>query len=284
MRNRSLTSSSALAIVGLIASASAQQPSAPAAQPSYNFTKQQLAAGKKIGCATIYTPDADTYCAIANSGATCTWIEMQHSVMTYGEIAAMVRACPRARATPMLRVPDATEADIQKATDLGVLGIIVPTVDTPEKAATAVRYSKYPPTGRRSQGTSQARTIWGDHYRQSANDNMMVIVQIETVEGVNAIDKIAAVPGVDVVFAASTDIGSFSGHPYGGPQRKGDAVFEGLITKIHDATLKAGKILGGPIAWIDRPDFRFLQAPAPSAFIGAGASTVLGTTYVPPAK
>ena len=262
---------------------SAQQ-AAPAPPTAYNLAKQQLAAGKQVGCPTILTPEPDAYCAIANSGAACTWIEMQHSTMTYGDIATMLRACGKSKAAPMIRVPDATESDIQKATDIGAIGIIIPTVDTPEKAAAAVKWAKYPPVGRRSQGTNQAGFLWGTNYRQTANDNMMIVVQIETVEGVNAVEKIAAVPGVDVVFAASTDIGSFSGHPYGGPTRKGDAVFEGLITKVHDGTLKAGKVLGGPIVWADRPDFRFLQGPGPAAFIQAGAQAVLGATYVAPAK
>jgi 4-hydroxy-2-oxoheptanedioate aldolase len=60
----------------------------------------------------------------------------------------MIWACSGAPACPSF-VPDATEGDIQKATDIGALGIIVPAVDTVEKTQAAVKWAKYPPVGRR---------------------------------------------------------------------------------------------------------------------------------------
>jgi 4-hydroxy-2-oxoheptanedioate aldolase len=261
--------------------AQAQQAQAGAPAKMYNTVKQKLAEGKQVVCATISSAEPEAYCAIANSGFDCTWIEMQHSTLTYDQAATMVRSCPQARAIPMIRVPDATDGDIQKATDLGALGIIVPMVDTVEKAQNAVKYAKYPPIGRRSQGGGQYRQIWGSTYRQTANDNMMVIVMIENPDGVKIADKLAAVPGVDVVFAASSDLGSFSGFPPTGPDRKGNPQYEALITKIHDATLERGKYLGGPLNWKSRHGFTFFQGPGPGAVINAGAPIVLGTAPAP---
>ena len=71
---------------------------------------------------------------------------------------------------------------------------------------------QYPPLGRRSQGAGQYGSLWGDTYRQTANDNVMIVAMIENPAGVEIVDKIAAVPGIDVVFVASTDLGSFSGY------------------------------------------------------------------------
>jgi len=145
----------------------------------------------------------------------------------------------------------------------------VPTVDTVEKAQAAVKWSKYPPLGRRSQGAGQYNALWGNDYRQTANDNMVVVVMIETPIGVGVADQIASVPGVDVVFAASTDLGNFSGF------RQGDAKYEAMVTTIHDATLKAGRRLGGPQAWTNRPGFTFFQGPGETALIKAGAEAML---------
>ena len=100
----------------------------------YNTAKQKLLEGKQLVGVTIFSPDPNIYCAAANSGYDFTWIEMQHSPLTYGDVAKMIYACRGASAMPFIRVPDATESDIQKATDIGALGIIVPTVDTVEKA------------------------------------------------------------------------------------------------------------------------------------------------------
>jgi 4-hydroxy-2-oxoheptanedioate aldolase len=149
-------------------------------------------------------------------------------------------------------------------------------VDTVEKGQAAVKYAKYPPIGRRSQGGGNHSRIWGRSYRQTANDNIMVVLMIENPQGVDIADQLAAIPGVDVVFAASTDLGSFSGLPPTGPDRKGNPQYEALVTRIHDSVLKAGKYLGGPLNWKERHGYTFFQGPGTSAIVNAGAPIVLG--------
>jgi 2-keto-3-deoxy-L-rhamnonate aldolase RhmA len=234
----------------------------------YNTAKQKLLDGKQIFGGNILTADTNRYCTIANSGVDFTWIEMQHSTLRYDQAEAMIAACPDAKAIPFIRVPDVTEGDIQKATDLGVLGVIVPTVETVEKARLAVKWTKYPPVGRRSEGQSvQAVRVWGrpdptalrgNDYRTTYNDNVMVILMIESPEGAAIADKIAAVPGVDVVFVATGDLSNFSGHAPGTP------AYEALVTKIQDGAQKAGKYLGGPASWHTRHGYRFFQGARPS--------------------
>lgn len=238
----------------------------------YNTAKQKLAAGKPIVGATILSPDPNIYCAMANAGYDFLWIEMQHSPLTYGDVARMIWACRGSQAVPFIRVPDATESDIQKATDIGALGIIVPTVDTVEKAEAAVKWSKYPPQGRRSQGNGQYTALYGTDYHQTINDNMMVVIMIETPTGVDNAEKIASVPGIDVIFAASTDLGNFSG------LKQGDAGYETLVKRIHDVTLSHKISLGGPQAWKNRAGFTFFQAPGEAVILKLGAQVNLGIT------
>ncbi len=257
--------------------APAQQNSA-APVKLYNTAKMKMLQGKPLIGGTVSSPDPNMYCAMANAGFDYLWIEMQHSPLTYQDVARMIWACRGAAAMPFIRVPDATESDIQKATDIGALGIIVPTVDTVEKAQAAVKWSKYPPMGRRSQGAGQYGALWGADYHQTINDNMMVVVMIETPVGVDVADKIASVPGVDVVFAASTDLGNFSGYKQGDPQ------YEAMVKRIHDETLKAGRRLGGPLAWRDRPGFSFFQAPQDTVILSSGVKSILGITPGPERK
>lgn len=252
--------------------AHAQSAQGSAQTRIFNTVKQKLMAGKQVVGGTVSSSDPDIYCAMANAGFDFLWIEMQHSSLNYQEVARMIRACQGAPAIPFIRVPDATEGDIQKATDIGALGIIVPMVDTVEKIQAAVTFARYPPLGKRSQGGGQYGVLWGNDYRQMANDNIVVVAMIESPAGVEIADKIAAVPGVDVVFAASTDLASFSG------LRQGDPKYEALVTRIHDATLKAGRKLGGPVAWKGRPErpgFAFFQAPGEASLIRLGARLVL---------
>ncbi len=236
----------------------------------YNTVKAKLEAGGLVLGGTVSTADPEIYCAMADAGFDFIWIEMQHSHLNYTDAARMIFACRDAPAIPFIRVPDATEGDIQKATDIGALGIIVPMVDTAEKMENAVRFAKFPPQGRRSQGGGQYGAIWGGGYRQTANENIMVIAMIETLEGVAAADEIAAVEGVDVVFVASSDLGSFSG------RRQGDPEYEALVDRVVEQTNGAGKFLGGPSAWMtSRDGYQFFQAPGTNALIRTGARLIL---------
>ncbi len=167
-----------IATLGVLCTPLAGQSSPP--PKIYNTAKLKLMQGKPLIGGTVSSPDPNIYCAMANSGFDYTWIEMQHSPLTYEDVAKMIYACRGSSAMPFIRVPDATESDIQKATDIGAMGIIVPTVDTVEKAQAAVKWTKYPPAGRRSMGAGQYRQLWGNDYRQTANDNIMVIIMIET--------------------------------------------------------------------------------------------------------
>ena len=246
----------------------AQEGDAAQAQ-LYNTAKQKLLEGKQIFGGTVSSPDVGTYCAMANAGFDFLWIEMQHSPLTFQDVAAMIWACRGAPAIPFIRVPDATEGDIQKAVDIGALGIIVPMVASAEKMEAAVRFAKYPPAGVRSQGGGQYGALWGRGYRATANDNILVIAMIEQPAGVAVAAEIAAVEGVDVVFAASTDLRSFS------CLSQVDPGYEETITKILEATLDAGLVMGGPMAWRDREGFSFFQAPGTNSLIRMGAREVL---------
>ena len=236
----------------------------------YNTALQKMREGKPVIGGTVESPDPYMYCAMAHAGFDFLWIEMQHSPLTFEDVAHMIRMCP-GPATPFIRVPDATESQIQKATDIGALGIIQPTVDTVEKAADTVKWAKYPPQGRRSMGSGQYRALWGSDYRQTINNNMAVIIMIESPLGVDNIEKIAAVPGVDAIFAASTDLGNFSG------LRQGDPGYEKLVARIHDITLAKGLRLGGPLMWRNRAGFSFFQGPTEAGLIASGAKVILGT-------
>jgi 4-hydroxy-2-oxoheptanedioate aldolase len=157
--------------------------------------------------------------------------------------------------------------------DIGALGVIVPMVDTMEKIEKTITFAMYPPLGRRSQGGGQYGTLWGRDYRQHANDNVMIVAMVESPAGVQIVDEIAKLDQVDVVFVASTDLGSFTG------LRQGDAKYEALVTRIKDATLGAGKVLAGPSAWKGTRDgYRFFQGPPVSALIRSGAKLSLEGT------
>jgi 4-hydroxy-2-oxoheptanedioate aldolase len=225
-----------MAIFGMPSGAQ-QQGQGAAKAKLYNTAKKKLLEGKQIFSFTQSQFDIPGYCEAAKH-YDYAWFEMQHSTLEFADIEKMIGACPHAGAIPMIRLPDAQEWHIQHATDIGALGIVVPTVDDADRAREAAKWVRYPPIARRSSGQGQATTIWGPNYRQTIDDNMLVVVMIETPTGVANAYDIASVPGVDVVIVGNNDLSSFSGFP------QTDDRYQQMVKMIHDDTLRAGKIFG----------------------------------------
>jgi 2-keto-3-deoxy-L-rhamnonate aldolase RhmA len=246
-------------------------------RPFYNKAKELLLQDQQITSYTIATYNTELYCEVGKH-YDYIWFEMQHSTMSYDEVRRMILACPGIGAAPMIRMPDALESSIQKATDLGAIGIIVPTVDDALEARDAARFSRYPPVGRRSSGGGSFGQAWpGVNYRATVNDNMLVVVMIETLEGVANADEIAATAGVDVVIVGNNDLASFSGWPQNDPR------YQDALVKVHDAALKYGKYYGNAGAqylsgYAVSADTRMLQnGPACDGWRPAGRGRGRGT-------
>ena len=207
-------------------------------RPFYNKAKELLFQDKQITSYTISSYNPDLYCEVGKH-FDFVWFEMQHSTMSWDDVRRMMLACPGVGAAPMIRMPDALEANMQKATDIGAVGIIVPTVDDALEARDAARFSRYPPTGRRSSGGGSFGQMWpGVNYRATINDNMLVTVMIETLEGVANAEEIAATAGVDVVILGNNDLSSFSGWQQNDPR------YQDALIKVRNAALKFGKYYG----------------------------------------
>jgi 2-keto-3-deoxy-L-rhamnonate aldolase RhmA len=242
----------------------------------WNPVKLKMMRGEKITGGTVFaSSDPSTYCAMANAGYDFIWTEMQHDSRDWENVQKMWAACPHAKAVPGVRVAYADEREIQHAMDAGALIIVIPTVRTVEEGRAGRDWTYFPPLGKRSQGGGQAFSpaFWGNvpgGYRDTINANVVLIEMIETVGSAAQAREIAAIPGVDAVFAASGDLGNFSGY------KQGDPDYERLINVVHDAALAAGKRLCGPLAWRDRPDFTCFQAGSELVNITRGAAQELG--------
>jgi 2-keto-3-deoxy-L-rhamnonate aldolase RhmA len=249
---------------------------APPGSRVWNPAKVKLRQGGKVTGGTLFAAtDPEIYCAMANAGYDFIWTEMQHGQRDWQAAARMWRSCAHAKAVPGVRIAYTDEREIQHALDAGALVLVVPTVDTEEEAREVVQWTYFPPLGRRSNGGGQAfdAAMWGGvpgGYRATANDNIVLILMIETLEGLQNAEAIARVPGVSAIFAASGDLANFTGY------RQGQPDYERTINIVHDAAIKAGVRLCGPFAWRDRPDFTCFQAGSETAAIARGAAAELG--------
>lgn len=241
----------------------ARGPAVPAGTVTFNTVITKLNEGKQIFSNTIMQPDLEA-AKKACEGQDFVWIEMQHSRLTWREAEDLIRVIAEAGCIPFVRVPSANAGDIQKATDAGALGIIIPMVYTVEEARNAVMYAKWPigsrdnpntkPWGHRSSGGGQYSALWGPAYSTNANNNILIMIQIENPQGVGMIDTILEeVPGIDIVMVASNDFGFQAG------DRDGDETYNAREKVVREAVLAHGKILSGPSNWQDRPGYRLFQ-------------------------
>jgi 4-hydroxy-2-oxoheptanedioate aldolase len=252
---------------------------APPGTPTWNPVKAKMMQGGKVTSITLNGNDTpEHYCAAANSGVDFIWTEMQHSAGTWDSVQKMWTACPYAKAAHGVRVPNANEFDEQHALDLGATVLVVPTIRSLAEAKEAVKWAYFPPMGDRSLGAMAGvnmRNVPGG-YRNTINNNLVLILMIESAGGVKDAEKIAALPGVAAIFAASSDLGNRSGY------KAGDPDYERQINIIHDAALRTHKYLCGPYNWVDRPDFNCFQGPG--GHINAPAGSDVNAVYADASK
>lgn len=195
---------------------------------------------------------------LSRSDADYVCIDMQHGTADYAQALAMLMAMEGGSAIPLVRVPWNEPGIIGRVLDAGAMGVIVPMVNTVEEARAAVAASNYPPLGARSNGPIVAADALGPDYAQGANDQIVCIPMIETVEAVANVDAIAEVEGIDAFYVGPSDLSRSIGIPPTLEQM--DERFLSACRRIVDAA-KANGIAPGvhstPALSVDRLEFGF---------------------------
>jgi 4-hydroxy-2-oxoheptanedioate aldolase len=171
-------------------------------------------AGKAAIGAFIFTRlDPVAMEALGRQGYDYIVIDMQHGLMGFSDALAMLQALSVGTATPIVRVAANDPALIGQALDAGALGVIVPMVNTAEEAARAVAACRYAPEGSRSFGAFRASIAYGADYHLHANARVLCIPMVETVQALDNIEAIAAVPGVSAIYVGPNDLSLTMGLP-----------------------------------------------------------------------
>lgn len=162
-------------------------------------------------------------------------IDTEHTSMGLETLENMVRAVEAVPGgtEPVVRVPSTDRARIKRVLDTGVSGVMVPSVDTVEEARLVVESTRYPPEGDRgvASGRASDHGLSFEEYVNRANEEMVVILQIESRTGVENAGDIAGVEGVDATFVGPADLSAALGE-FGGADtdRLGDAIEQVLDT------------------------------------------------------
>ena len=183
-------------------------------------------------------PSAETAAQTAALGFDFLWIEMEHSPITLETLRHMVLATRGLPALPLARVPVAEYWTAKRVLDSGALGVIFPFVNSPALAKTAAEACRYPPQGRRGSGAGLANFRWPvPSYYDFADENVLCVAMVERAEAVDAIDEIAATPGLDVIFIGVSDL-SFS---LGLRGRQDEPLLREAIAKVVASARKHGR-------------------------------------------
>ncbi len=152
---------------------------------------------------------------LAMAGYDFVVVDTEHTAIDVSEVLHLLIAIEQRGAIPLVRLAHVDPVQAKAVLDSGAAGLLVPMVNTKEDAELAVRMSKYPPLGNRGVGLARAQGygVHFDEYVANANDDLLLIVQIEHKDAVANINEILSVPGIDGTFIGPYDLSLSLGIP-----------------------------------------------------------------------
>jgi 4-hydroxy-2-oxoheptanedioate aldolase len=203
-----------------------------------NRLKELWAAGRPAINGWCSMPGAFAAELMANMGWDCVTIDTQHGLIGYSEMLAMLQAVSTTSTVPLVRVSWNQPGEIMRALDAGAYGVICPMINDAAECAAFVQACRYPPQGYRSSGPTRAAVYGGGDYHAEANGEMLALAMIETAEGLENLDAIAATPGLDGLYIGPSDLSLAMGGP---PGQDSDAP---PLMAAFDQILTAGRAAG----------------------------------------
>lgn len=236
-----------------------------------NKFKRSMSSGESQFGAFLGLPGSSVAEIIAAAGFDWLLIDHEHAPFELSDILAHLQVIAPYDVAPIVRPVDHNPALLKKFLDIGVQSFLVPMVDTPEQARSIVRSLRYPPAGTRGLGASLARAAgWGQvtDYLHKANDEICLLVQVETTEALHNLPQILQVEGVDGVFIGPSDLSASMGHV-------GDPAHPEVVTAISaglESIAAAGKYAG--VLCLD-PSLVETYRASGANFIAVGVDTMI---------
>ena len=241
-----------------------------------NWVREKLQAGESTIGSFLGLGSPNVAELMAYAGFDWLVIETEHNGLDSAEIEHMLMSVSGTETIPIVRVPSDNPVFIQRALDMGALGILVPMVKSAAEARAIVSATRYPPEGTRSFGPLRASHYGQDNedYVKRANDNLLTILILETKEAAENLKEIMSVAGLDAIFLGLWDLCFSLGlNPLEMPHPETDAVIEKALTIGKQKGVPVGIGEGTPDALRKRqaegftllaygPDYNLLAAAA----------------------
>jgi len=243
-----------------------------------NLLKTKLNEGKTAIGTFVALGHPDVTEILSRMGFDWLVIDTEHSPMSFETLQLLLQGMNGTDCTPIVRPPWNDMVAIKRILDIGAHGVLIPWINSREDAEYAVRACKYPPEGLRGFGPRRAALIDRD-YPATANDEIMVIAQIETREAVENLDDILSVDGIDVGYIGPMDLSRSYGLTF--PDLK-NADFLEAIDKVLAAADKWKKPVGmytfsNNVQWAIEKGFAAITVDNADSFLMRGAKMALKT-------
>jgi len=238
--------------------------------------KDKLKAGDQTVGVWMGIPSPDVTLALAQMEFDWFVYDNEHSALNEQITQNLMMVTRGTDIVPLVRVAWNDPVLVKRALDIGAYGVIIPWINTKEEAIKAVQACKYPPEGIRGVGPRIA-TIGDPQYLATANEEVLVIVQIETEEAVKNVDDIFSVKGIDAYFIGPMDLST----SLGVMGKINDSKVVKAINKIFAAGKKAGVSSGIYGMGLDdvkkrlRQGFQFISIASDLGLLGQGATLFL---------
>ena len=219
-----------------------------------NSIKRKIARGECVLNGWLSSPNSYGAEVVGHSGFDTVTVDMQHGMIGFDAALPMMQALSSTPAMPLVRVPSLNGPQIMQMLDAGAYGIICPMISTEADARAFVAACRYPPAGERSFGPTRGLLYGGPDYFANANETILTLAMIETRKGLENLDAILAVEGLDGIYIGPNDLCLALGlAPSSEPA---DAKGRDTIADLRARVAKAGKVSGivcsGPAAAAQR--------------------------------
>ena len=240
-----------------------------------NPLKQKLKNGETILGTNVGAPSPYVAGPILDTDPDFLWIDTEHSAYGAEALDMLPVLCRMRGVAPMIRVAWNDPALIKKAYDVGAVAVMVPQVNTAEAASRAVQYSKYAPQGQRGLSPMWTRIAGADWNQviKTANEETVLVLQIESQEAFDNLDEIKQVQGIDVLLVGPLDLSASVGTITDTKSAKVRDILKAVPQRLEGTGIVAGTTMGpvGDIQEMIRWGYRFLNV---GSAIGYGVQVV----------
>ncbi len=242
-----------------------------------NLLKEKVKAGKPVIGTFVEIGHPDITEWLSRMAFDWILLDAEHGPLSFETMQSMMQSMNGTKCAPIVRPQWNDPVQVKRVLDIGAHGVLLPWVNNKQEAEAAVRACKYPPKGLRGYGPRRAAMLDPDYYA-TANDELLISVQIETQTALDNLDDILSVEGIDACYVGPYDLSCSLG--FGIPPKWDEPRYQAAFDRVLKSSKKHGKAAGifatyDNIEWALEKGFTYNTVDDADKFLVRGAQTAL---------